>query len=128
MSSYSTTTQPASTGKSSTENTGADKGKLVPTASGQVVSDFLTNHFDQIVDYGFTADVEEEFDDIAEGKMQRNKMLEDFYKPFHKLIEESGGIDRASVAQAREVGIDPKSGKLSSRVWPFRPDAAARES
>jgi DNA topoisomerase-1 len=95
-----------------TENTGADKGKLVPTPAGQVVSDFLTNHFDQIVDYGFTADVEEEFDDIAEGKMQRNKMLEDFYKPFHKLIEESGGIDRASVAQAREVGIDPKSGKV----------------
>lgn len=104
------------------EKTGSDKGKLVPTASGQVVSDFLTNHFDQIVDYGFTAEVEEEFDRIAEGKMDRNKMLEDFYKPFHKLIEESGGIDRSSVAQAREVGIDPKSGKpILARFGRFGP-------
>lgn len=94
------------------EKTGSDKGKLVPTPSGEVLSDFLNNHFDQIVDYGFTADVEEEFDDIARGKMERNKMLEEFYKPFHKLIEESGGIDRASVAQAREVGTDPKTGKM----------------
>lgn len=93
------------------EKTGSDKGKLVPTPSGQVVSDFLTNHFDQIVDYSFTANVEEDFDEIAEGKKERNKMLEEFYKPFHKLIEESGGIDRATVAQAREVGVDPKTGK-----------------
>lgn len=93
------------------EKTGADKGKLVPTAAGQVVSDFLTNHFDQIVDYGFTAKVEEEFDEIANGKLERNSMLEEFYKPFHQLIVESGGIDRSSVAQAREIGIDPKTNK-----------------
>ena len=104
------------------ENTGSDKGKLVPTASGQVVSDFLTNHFDQVVDYGFTANVEEEFDEIAGGKMERNKMLADFYKPFHKLIEESGGIDRSTVAQAREIGIDPKSGKpVLARFGRFGP-------
>ncbi len=93
------------------EKTGSDRGKLVPTPAGQVVSDFLTNHFDQIVDYGFTADVEKDFDEIADGKKPRNKMLEEFYKPFHKLIEESGGIDRSSVAQAREIGIDPKTQK-----------------
>lgn len=93
------------------EKTGADKGKLVPTAAGQVVSDFLTNHFDQVVDYGFTARVEEEFDEIAQGKLERNKMLEEFYKPFHQLIVESGGIDRSTVAQAREIGIDPKTNK-----------------
>jgi DNA topoisomerase-1 len=93
------------------EKTGADRGKLVPTAAGQVVSDFLTNHFDQIVDYGFTAKVEEEFDDIAQGQLERNNMLDEFYKPFHKLITESGGIDRSTVAQAREIGVDPKSGK-----------------
>ncbi|MFZ2836180.1 MAG: type I DNA topoisomerase [Candidatus Saccharimonadales bacterium] len=93
------------------EKTGADRGKLVPTASGQVVSDFLTNHFDQIVDYSFTASVEEEFDLIAGGKLDRNAMLKQFYTPFHDLIVQSGGIDRASVAQAREIGIDPKSGK-----------------
>lgn len=104
------------------EKTGSDKGKLLPTAAGQVVSDFLTNHFNQVVDYGFTADVEEEFDEIAQGKMERNKMLEDFYKPFHKLIEDSGGIDRSTVAQAREVGIDPKSGKpILARFGRFGP-------
>lgn len=93
------------------EKTGADRGKLVPTAAGQVVSDFLTNHFDQVVDYGFTANVEEDFDQIARGQKQRNAMLEEFYKPFHQLIEESGGIDRSTVAQAREIGTDPKTGK-----------------
>jgi DNA topoisomerase-1 len=93
------------------EKAGADRGKLVPTASGQVVSDFLTNHFDQIVDYDFTASVEEEFDLIASGKLDRNAMLKEFYTPFHDLIVQSGGIDRASVAQAREIGIDPKTGK-----------------
>jgi DNA topoisomerase-1 len=104
------------------EKTGADKGKLVPTPAGEVVSDFLTNHFDQIVDYGFTADVEEEFDDIAEGKMERNKMLQEFYTPFHELIKGAGGIDRASVAQAREVGVDPKSGKkIFARFGRFGP-------
>jgi len=93
------------------EKTGSNRGKLVPTASGEVVSDFLTNHFDQIVDYGFTATVETSFDKIATGALARNIMLDDFYKPFHKLIEESGGIDRSTVAKAREIGIDPKTNK-----------------
>jgi len=104
------------------EKTGADRGKLVPTPTGQVISDFLTSHFDQVVDYGFTASVEEHFDDIAENKLERNKMLEDFYTPFHALIEDSGDIDRSKVAQAREVGIDPKSGKpISARFSRFGP-------
>ena len=104
------------------EKTGADRGKLVPTPSGEVVSDFLTDHFDRVVDYGFTANVEEEFDNIAHGKLERNKMLQDFYTPFHELIEKSGGIDRASVAQAREIGIDPKSGKpVLARFGRFGP-------
>lgn len=104
------------------EKTGADKGKMIPTAAGQVVSDFLTNHFDQVVDYGFTANVEEEFDQIASGKLARNKMLKEFYTPFHELIEQSGGIDRSTVAQAREIGIDPKSGKpVLARFGRFGP-------
>lgn len=104
------------------EKTGADKGKMLPTAAGQVVSDFLTNHFDQVVDYGFTANVEEEFDQIASGKLARNKMLKEFYTPFHELIEQSGGIDRSTVAQAREIGIDPKSGKpVLARFGRFGP-------
>jgi DNA topoisomerase-1 len=95
-----------------TEKTGSNRGKLTPTAAGEVLSDFLVNHFDQIVDYGFTATVETSFDKIATGALARNAMLDDFYIPFHKLIEESGGIDRSSVAKAREIGVDPKTGKV----------------
>lgn len=93
------------------EKTGSDKGKLVPTPSGELISDFLTDYFEKVVDYGFTADVEKEFDDIAEGKLARNDMLMHFYKPFHALIAASGGIDRSAVAQAREIGVHPKNGK-----------------
>lgn len=104
------------------EKTGSDKGKLVPTPSGELISDFLNDHFDQIVDYGFTANVEEEFDRIAEDALDRNKMLEDFYKPFHQLIEESGGIDRSTVGSSREIGVDPKSGKpILARFGRFGP-------
>lgn len=104
------------------EKTGSDRGKLVPTASGQVMSDFLGNHFNPIVDYGFTANVEVEFDEIADGKLDRNKMLQNFYTPFQRLIEQSGGIDRSTVAQAREVGVDPKSGKtIYARFGRFGP-------
>lgn len=93
------------------ENTGSDRGKLIPTPSGQVLNDFLNKHFDQIVDYGFTSDVEQEFDDIAEGKLERNAMLQEFYDPFHKLIEQSGDIKRSEVAHARTIGTDPKTKK-----------------
>ena len=74
------------------EKTGSDRGKLIPTPSGQVVSDFLTGHFDQVGDYGLTAKVEEEFDEIAARTLDRNKMLKEFYTPFNELIEQSGGI------------------------------------
>lgn len=104
------------------ENTGANKGKLIPTASGQLISDFLTSYFDPIVDYGFTASVEKHFDDIADNKMERNSMLREFYTPFHALIEKSGDIERSAVAQAREVGIDPKSKKpILARFGRFGP-------
>jgi DNA topoisomerase I len=104
------------------EKTGADKGKLVPTSVGMMIADFLSDHFEQIVDYGFTADVEQEFDQIATGALARNVMLEKFYTPFHKLIENSGGIDRSKVAQATPVGTDPKSGKMIyARLGRFGP-------
>ena len=95
-----------------TEKTGANKGKLLPTPSGELISDFLTNHFNQIVDYGFTAQVEEEFDEIAQGNINRNDMLHGFYTPFHELIEKSSDIDRTTVAKAREIVTDPKTGKI----------------
>jgi len=104
------------------EKTGSDRGKLVPTPSGEVVSDFLTSHFEQIVDYGFTAKVEASFDKIAAGALARNKMLDGFYVPFHKLIVNSGGIDRSTVTKAREIGIDPKTGKpILARFGRFGP-------
>ena len=104
------------------EKTGADKGKLVPTPSGELIADFLTKHFSQIVDYDFTANVEEEFDAIASDKLARNAMLRNFYTPFHKLIEQSSDIDRTKVGAQREVGIDPKSGKpILARFGRFGP-------
>ena len=104
------------------EKTGADKGKLVPTPSGELISDFLSNHFEQVVDYGFTAEVEEQFDKIASEKMERNAMLQGFYDPFHKLILESGGIDRSTVGASREIGIDPKTSKpIIARFGRFGP-------
>jgi DNA topoisomerase-1 len=104
------------------EKTGSDRGKLVPTPAGELISDFLGNHFEQVVDYGFTANVEEEFDAIAENKLDRNKMLKEFYTPFHELIEQSGGIDRSTVGNSREVGVDPKTNKpIIARFGRFGP-------
>lgn len=104
------------------EKTGSDRGKLVPTPGGEVLTDFLCNNFSQVVDYDFTAKVETEFDLIAAKKLQRNDMLQEFYTPFHALIEKSGDIKRSDVAQAREVGIDPKSGKtILARFGRFGP-------
>jgi len=104
------------------EKTGSDRGKLVPTSVGMMIADFLGEHFEQIVDYSFTADVEEEFDEIATGALARNVMLEKFYAPFHKLVENSGNIDRSKVAQATPVGNDPKTGKMIfARLGRFGP-------
>ena len=104
------------------EKTGSDKGKLVPTSIGMMISDFLNDHFTQVIDYGFTADVEQEFDQIATGALARNTMLEKFYTPFHTLIVNSGGIDRAQVAKATPVGTDPKTGKMIyARIGRFGP-------
>lgn len=105
-----------------TEKTGADRGKLVPTPAGELIADFLGDHFTQVVDYDFTADVEKKFDAIADDKLARNDMLSDFYAPFHKLIEQSGGIDRSKVGASRTVGNDPKTGKIiTARFGRFGP-------
>jgi DNA topoisomerase-1 len=90
---------------------GADRNKLVPTGIAEVVTDFLVNHFPAVVDYDFTANVEAAFDNIAEGKQAWEKMIGDFYKDFHPLVEKSADVTRAEVSQAREIGIDPKSGE-----------------
>lgn len=105
-----------------TEKTGSDKGKLVPTPAGELIAGFLGEHFAQVVDYDFTAKVEQEFDAIADNKLARNTMLEQFYLPFHALIEKSGDIDRSKVGTNREIGIDPKTSKpIFARFGRFGP-------
>ncbi len=110
-----------------TERTGAEKNKMFPTDIGMVVNDFLLKEFPQILDFNFTAKVEEEFDEIAEGKMDWTKMLSDFYKPFHKNVENtSENSERAS--GERLLGIDPTTGKnVYVRIGRFGPMAQLGE-
>jgi len=89
---------------------GKDSNKLFPTDTGKVVTDFLVKHFAHVMDYDFTKSIELELDEIAIGKKDRVKVLTEFYKPFHKLVEESADISRAEATQTRHVGNDPKSG------------------
>jgi DNA topoisomerase-1 len=103
------------------EKTGANKGKLVPTAAGEVLTSFLTEYFGEVVDYGFTAKTEKELDEIAEGRIERAKMLGAFYEPFHALIEKSGEIDRSKVAQARQIGESPSGLPIFVRFGKFGP-------
>lgn len=92
------------------ENTGAEKSKLFPSDLGLVVTDFLKQYFDDIMDYGFTAKIEEEFDEVAEGKIKWNKMIDEFYSPFKKDVEKT--IETAErIKGERELGTDPESGK-----------------
>lgn len=96
--------------KTETENTGAEKSKLFPTDLGLVVTDFLKQYFDDIMDYSFTARIEEEFDEVAQGKIRWNKMIDDFYNPFKEDVEKT--IETAERARGEnELGTDPQSGK-----------------
>lgn len=111
-----------------TENTGAEKAKLFPTDIGMVVNDFLLKYFPTILDFNFTAKVEEEFDEIAEGNLDWQRMLKEFYTPFHKTVETtSENSERASGEKI--LGIDPVSGKpVSVRVGRFGPLAQIGET
>jgi DNA topoisomerase-1 len=105
-----------------TEKSGADKGKLLPSAIGEILSDFLLEYFTQIVDYNFTARTESELDSVESGSLDEVAMLSAFYGPFHALIEQGANIDRKAVSKSREVGIDPASGKIiTARVGRFGP-------
>ena len=104
------------TPKTLSERVGADKGKLIPTDIGSVVNDFLVNHFDTIMDYNFTAKVENSFDEIAEGNENWTEMLSDFYKHFHPVVE---NVEKHTGRETGErvLGTDPKSGRpLSVRL------------
>ena len=110
------------------ENTGAEKSKLFPSDLGLVVTDFLSKYFDDIMDYGFTARIEEEFDEVAEGKMKWNNMIKDFYNPFKQDVEKT--IEKAERATGeRELGVDPESGKqVIARMGRYGPMIQIGES
>jgi DNA topoisomerase I len=94
-----------------TEQYGKEKAKLFPDNIGMIVNDFLVEYFKEILDYNFTAKVEKEFDDIATGKMEWTKMIDSFYRPFHKNVENTLKVSEYSKGE-RELGIDPISGKI----------------
>ena len=105
------------------ENTGSDKGKLVPTEVGVIVTEFLVNNFKNILNYNFTASVEQDFDKIANGDIEWTNILKDFYKPFHSTVEDVKENASRETGQ-RVLGVDPKSGrKVSVRLGKFGPMA-----
>ena len=97
--------------KTRKELVGSDKGKLLPTDIGTVVNDFLMKYFPAIMDYNFTAKVEQEFDEIAEGKEAWTKMLKDFYKRFEPTVEKTMNAREEHKAGERQLGKEPKTGK-----------------
>jgi DNA topoisomerase-1 len=108
--------------KTLTEITGTEKKKLFPTDVAMVVNDFLTEYFADVLDYSFTAEVEKEFDEIAQGEKQWEKMLYDFYKQFHPKIESTGEVDRTEIQNDRRLGDDPKTGlPVIARLGRFGP-------
>ena len=90
---------------------GSNKGRLVPTDAAGIVTDFLQKHFPNIVDFDFTANLEQELDDIADGDKNWKDVVAKFYGPFHEVVEQSEDIKRTEAAQQRKVGDDPKTGK-----------------
>lgn len=103
------------------ENTGAEKAKMFPTDLGLLVTDFLKEHFDAIMDYGFTAKIEEEFDEVADGQLQWNEMIDEFYGPFKKDVNKT--LETAErVKGERLLGTDPESGKpVVARIARYGP-------
>ncbi len=96
---------------SDSEITGAEKNKLFPTNTAMVVNDFLVEHFPDITDFSFTSEIEQEFDEIANGKLNWKKMIQNFYGPFHKKVSLTEKVERSSVGKSKELGVDAKTGK-----------------
>jgi DNA topoisomerase-1 len=104
----------------SQENTGAEKSKLFPTDLGLVVTDFLNQHFDKVMDYSFTAEIEKEFDEIADGKLVWNTMVADFYKPFHEGVEHTLENAERAVGE-RALGNDENGKPVIARMGRYGP-------
>lgn len=117
------------TRKTKSEKYGGDKGRLVPTDIGIVVTDFLVEHFAGVVDYHFTADVEERFDDVAQGKKPWRTLIGEFYSKFHPIIEENSQSGAKRYTGERLLGQDPKSGKpVIARIGRYGPMVQIGES
>ncbi len=109
------------TRKSHAENIGADRGKLLPTDIGTLVNQFLMEHFPNIIDYNFTADVEKDFDEIAQGQKDWHTVIESFYVPFHMTVRNTQ-INSRHTSGERLLGVDPKSGKnVFAKIGRFGP-------
>ncbi len=102
------------------ENTGAEKSKLFPTDLGLVVTDFLNQHFTKVMDYSFTANIEKEFDEVADGKMQWSKMVEDFYTPFHSGVAHTLETAERAVGE-RVLGVDESGKPITARMGRYGP-------
>jgi len=103
------------------ENHGSEKAKLFPTDIGTVVNDFLVEHFKEILDYNFTAEVEKEFDEVAEGQVKWTKMIDNFYKPFHKIVQNTEQNSERAKGE-RLLGIDPLTKKkVIAKIGRFGP-------
>ena len=114
--------------KKKTEITGTEKSKLFPTDVGMVVTDFLKENFKQIMDYNFTARVEKDFDEIAEGEKVWNEMIDEFYKPFHRKVEDVTENSERSKGE-RVLGTDPKTGKqVAVKIGRYGPVAQLGEA
>ena len=108
--------------RTKSETVGADKGKLIPSDIGVVVNEFLTKYFPNILDYNFTANIEEKFDDVAEGKLQWNDEISSFYTMFHPGVEEAMNMRLEHKVGERQLGVDPKTGKpVSVKIGRFGP-------
>ena len=108
--------------KMMSENFGKEKNRLSPTDIGMVVNDYLETQFGPIIDYNFTANVEKEFDRVAEGDITWHKMISDFYSPFHKMVDVAIGTQTDKRAQARVLGNDPKTGRIvKARIGRYGP-------
>ncbi len=104
------------------EITGAEKSKLFPTDLAMVVNDFLVQYFPTITDYSFTANVEKEFDEIAEGKKKWEKMLQEFYGTFHETVVSTTLVDRSTISSTKELGVHPQTGeKIIARLGRYGP-------
>ncbi|MCK5279086.1 MAG: DNA topoisomerase I, partial [Cyclobacteriaceae bacterium] len=110
------------TNSKKTEITGVEKSKLFPTNTAMIVNDFLIGQFPNIIDYSFTANVEKEFDEIAKGKLEWDKMIDGFYRSFHSDVETSENVSKSEIGALRVLGVDPDSGKnIYARLARFGP-------